>query len=142
VKPAHPGLAASIGEHDGRTVLFAQRCGRCGMTLFPLGTECPGCGGDRRDRLAVSSSGTVFSWTAVHRAGTGWKTPYVVALVDFPEGPRVFGQVQADATAMRSGMRVPLAFGTPPAALPSQGYYFVPVGADDEVGTIHHIRPE
>ena len=123
---SHPALEHSVGEHAGRTALFAQRCRGCGTTLFPVGSDCPDCGGSDLERVALSAGGSVFSWTAIHRAAAGWKVPYVVALVDFPEGPRIFAQVRADAAAMRSGMPVELAFGTPPAGHPADAYFFVP----------------
>jgi uncharacterized OB-fold protein len=118
-------LERSIGDADGRTTLFAQHCRHCGMVLFPVGKICARCGGTELDKRPLSPTGSVFSWTAVHRAAPGWRVPYVVALVDFPEGPRVFAQVKALPNAMRSGMPVHLAFGSPPAGLPNDGYYFV-----------------
>ncbi|MGD9943377.1 MAG: Zn-ribbon domain-containing OB-fold protein [Burkholderiaceae bacterium] len=119
-------LEHSVGEVDGRTSLFAQRCRRCGRIAFPVRSLCAACGADELDRVPLSPDGQVFSWTVIHRAAAGWQVPYVVALVDFPEGPRLFAQVRADPAAMRSGMPVRLVFGTPPAGRPDGAYYFEP----------------
>jgi uncharacterized OB-fold protein len=118
-------LEGSIGDADGRTTMFAQHCRRCGMVLFPIGKICAGCGGTELDKRPLSPTGSVFSWTVVHRAAPGWRVPYVVALVDFAEGPRVFAQVEAVSSAVRSGMPVCVAFGRPPAGQPDDAYYFI-----------------
>jgi uncharacterized OB-fold protein len=119
-----PALERSIASVDGRTALFASHCRGCGRVLFPVGSVCAQCGGADLDRQALSPTGSVFAWTAVHRAAPGWKVPYVVALVDFPEGPRIFAQVDAAPEAMRSGMPVRVAFGRPPAGQPDDAYCF------------------
>lgn len=106
-----PALEGSIGEVDGQRALFAQCCRGCGKVLFPVGRMCAACGGTELDKRPLSPAGTVFSWTAVHRAAPGWRVPYVVALVDFAEGPRIFAQVEADSATMRCGMPLRLAFG-------------------------------
>ena len=119
-------LKESVEISGDRGALFGQRCRHCGMTLFPIREMCPQCGGSDLERRALSGVGKVFSWSAVHRAAAGWKVPYTIALVDFPEGPRIFSQVRADASSMRVGMDVRVAFGRPPAGQPEDVYYFVP----------------
>lgn len=121
---AREGSAAGHGSR-----LVAQRCTGCGFVLFPAGDCCPSCGSGAVEPQPLSDHGEVFSWTVIHRAAAGWKAPYVVALVDFPEGPRVFAQMQADPAAMHHGLPVHLAFGTPPAGRPEDSYYFVPANS-------------
>jgi len=111
---------------DAQRTLMAGRCAACGRVRFPPGSMCPDCGGADVRRVALSRTARVFSWTEIHRAGKGWQVPYVVALADFPEGPRVFAQVQAAAARMAVGMAVRVSFGRPPAGLPADAWYFEP----------------
>lgn len=119
-------LSGSIATRDGGRVLLAQRCHACGVTTFPVATQCPRCGTDAPEPVELASPARVFSWTVIHRAAAGLRTPYVVALADFDAGPRLFAQVDAPAETMHSGMAVDLAFGSAPAGAPADAYYFVP----------------
>lgn len=110
----------------GRRTLVAGRCGGCGRVRFPAGAMCPDCGASEIQLVPLSDTARVFSWTQIHRAGPGWQVPYIVALADFPEGPRIFAQVRAEAAGMAVGMNVQVRFGRPPAGLPVDAWYFEP----------------
>lgn len=68
--------------------LTVQRCGHCAGTQHPPRPVCIGCG--RTDALELaeaSGSGTVDSWTVVHRAPRPeLEVPYVIARVRLDEG--------------------------------------------------------
>ncbi len=119
-------LASSVQTQGDRPHLLAQCCKACGVTTFPIAVMCSRCGHDGLERVELSGSANVFSWTQIHRGGAGMKTPYIVALADFESGPRLFAQVHAEPAQMRTGMPVKLAFGVPPAGAPADAYYFVP----------------
>lgn len=119
-------LAKNIRRDGAAGTLIAQRCRQCATVVFPAGSLCAKCGGNELDTVELSSAGRVWSWTMVHRAPTGMKTPYFVAWVDFPEGPRLFGQVSGEPGSLHTGMEVSLAFGMPPSGKPDDAYYFIP----------------
>ena len=119
-------LDQSIGSLDGCATLFTQQCNSCRYCVFPVSCICPQCGGTDLRKEPLSSTGTVFSWTVIHRGGKGMRVPYILAIADFPEGPRIFSQVDAPPQKMRSGMTVSIKFGTPPAGAPVDSYYFEP----------------
>lgn len=66
--------------------LAASQCPQCDRWEFPARDYCPGCGSVPVS-AALSSTGRVAGFTAVMHAPPGAliETPYVVALVEFPE---------------------------------------------------------
>jgi uncharacterized OB-fold protein len=68
-----------------------QRCRACGRHVFYPRLVCPHCGGGPLEWVAASGRATVHSFTVVHRAPAAFAAdaPYVVALVDLEEGPRM-----------------------------------------------------
>jgi len=79
--------------------LLLQRCGDCGALRFFPRYLCTACGSDRTEWAEASGRGTVHSFTIVHRAAfPGFQaiTPYVVALIDLEEGPRMMTNIVGD----------------------------------------------
>jgi uncharacterized OB-fold protein len=74
--------------------LRVQRCEDCGALRHPPGPRCPGCGSQRRGYLVVGGSGTIFSYVVHHHPPvSGRSAPFVVALVELPEGVRMLGEL-------------------------------------------------
>jgi uncharacterized OB-fold protein len=85
------------GARQGKLLL--QRCGDCGMLRFFPRHLCTACGSDRTEWTEASGRGTVHSFTIVHRAAFPEfqaRTPYVVALIDLEEGPRMMTNIVGD----------------------------------------------
>ena len=85
------------GAREGRLLL--QRCGDCGTLRFFPRLLCTECGSDRVEWTQVSGRGTVHSFTVVHRAAFPEFqaiVPYVVALIDLEEGPRMMTNIVGD----------------------------------------------
>jgi hypothetical protein len=79
--------------------LLLQRCGDCGALRFFPRYLCTACGSDRTEWAQASGRGTVHSFTIVHRAAFPEFqaiAPYVVALVDLEEGPRMMTNIVGD----------------------------------------------
>jgi uncharacterized protein len=82
--PYWEGLA--LGE------LRLQRCGDCGRYVFYPRSVCPHCLGERLEWVPTSGRGRVYSHTIVRRAmnpAFAAEVPYVFAIVELDEGPRV-----------------------------------------------------
>jgi uncharacterized OB-fold protein len=96
----------ALREH--RIVL--QRCTSCRRLRFPPMPGCPYCGARGYDDAEVPGTGTVYSFVRVHRALTPAmesEVPYVVAVVELDEGPRMIGRVEAgDVMAVAIGDRL------------------------------------
>ncbi|MBC7132875.1 MAG: Zn-ribbon domain-containing OB-fold protein [Roseovarius sp.] len=82
---------------DGR--LDIPLCGDCGRHHFYPRAICPHCHSDRLRFDTVSGRGTVHTFTVARRpAGPAFAedVPYVVALIELAEGPRMMSRIVTD----------------------------------------------
>ena len=84
--PVREGL---FDEKDGGRLL-ANRCSACGRTFFPKAEFCFDCLAEKMEDIVLSRQGTLYAYTIGRLPSTHFKPPYVVGLVDLPEGIRVF----------------------------------------------------
>ena len=98
--------------HEQRLVM--PRCLDCSRYHFYPRTLCPHCGSARLEWNVCSGRGTVYSYTIVHRAPSpefAAEVPYVVAVVEIDEGPRLMTNVVGCAPdAVRIGLPVHAVF--------------------------------
>lgn len=96
---------------EGRLVI--QRCDACGRHQAYPRLLCIACGALHPTWVEVSGAGTVYSYTVNHRAAAPWAkslVPYIVALIDLAEGPRLMANIDADPSEMQVGMAVAVWF--------------------------------
>lgn len=90
------------------------RCGECGCYHFYPRAVCPYCHGASIAWEPASGEGTIYTFTVARRpAGPAFAddVPYVIALIDLAEGPRMMCNVLAgDVDAVRIGQRVRVTF--------------------------------
>jgi hypothetical protein len=73
-----------------RRELVVQRCGDCGHHQFYPRPYCLRCQSDRIGWVKARGTGTVYAMTTVHMApGPAFTPPYVAAVVELSEGPRL-----------------------------------------------------
>jgi uncharacterized protein len=105
---------------EGRVLL--QRCRSCGLVWHPPAPVCPGCRADAPQWVASRGLGTLYSYTrvehAVHAAVVD-AVPYLVALVDLDEGPRIITTLVGveDIAGLDAGTRVTIEAGPAAAGL-------------------------
>ena len=80
---AHFWQGTSEGE------LRLQRCRECDQAYFPPQPFCPRCASDDVEVFRASGRGTLHSYVINHRAVPGFTAPYVIAVVELDEGPRL-----------------------------------------------------
>lgn len=94
--------------------LVLQHCGDCGAWVYYPRALCTACHSERLAWEAASGEGTIYSFTVCHRpAGPAFKAdaPYVVALIDLAEGPRLLSNIVTDdPDAVRIGQAVRVTF--------------------------------
>ena len=92
--------------------LVLQRCQHCGHVLFYPRTHCDACQSDQLAWEDASGAGTIASYTVVRRAvSADFEAPYVIALIDLAEGPRMMSQIiDADPDALAAGLSVRVDF--------------------------------
>jgi uncharacterized OB-fold protein len=104
--------------------LELPRCNVCGKFWFPPSRSCPHCLATDFAWTPVSGRGKVFSFVVFHRVyHPAWdgEVPYVVALIELEEGPRLLSNViGVPVDAVRCEMPVKVVFDdvAPGVALP------------------------
>ena len=99
---------------NGEPYLEGQRCGSCGAIFLGERTTCAKC--TARDQMApirLSTRGSVYAYSIVHRSFPGIEVPYVSAIVDLEGGGTVKGNlinVEADPAKIPFGMPVEVVF--------------------------------
>ncbi|MER6529124.1 Zn-ribbon domain-containing OB-fold protein [Streptomyces sp. NPDC001508] len=97
---------------DGRLLL--RRCRACGRAHHYPREFCPHCWSEDVGWERASGRATLYTWSVVHRNDLppfGERTPYVAAVVDLAEGPRMMTElVDCDATALRAGADLTVTF--------------------------------
>lgn len=107
--------------------LAGTQCTTCGRYFFPPRNLCPDCrraGKIREHRF--SGLGKVVTYTVIRSASEQFEqmTPYVLAIVELDEGPRLTAQLVCSPDEVRIGMRVRPVFRR--------------ISADGESGVIHY----
>lgn len=101
-------------EIPNRYNLIGTKCGNCETVFFPPRYVCPKC---RRigklEPYQLKGKGKIVSHTVVHVPPNGFEiqTPYVLAIVELKEGPRVTGQItDCNPGDVKIGDEVEIAF--------------------------------
>jgi uncharacterized protein len=94
--------------------LAIMRCRDCGKPFFYPRMLCPDCHSAAVEWMNASGRGTIYTFTVARRpAGPAFKAdvPYVVALVELEEGPRLMTNiVGAEIDGLRIGRAVKAIF--------------------------------
>ena len=94
ILPPETEVARPFREGCRAGELRLQRCDDCGRFQFYPRILCSHCGGDRLAWQPVSGRGRIASFTVVRRGiSPAYPAPYVVALVDLAEGPRMMSAI-------------------------------------------------
>ncbi|MCB0290265.1 MAG: Zn-ribbon domain-containing OB-fold protein [Calditrichaeota bacterium] len=78
-----------------RYLLEGTRCSHCDQKHFPPVLICPACQSRETAPFAFSGQGKLYSYSVVYQAPSQFEAfvPYIVALVDLEEGPRITAQL-------------------------------------------------
>lgn len=97
---------------EGKLVL--RRCKSCDEVHFMPRYLCPVCWSTDLEWIEAAGKGTVHSFTIIRRASSpafAGLTPYVVALIDLAEGPRMMSNIVGEgALEVTIGANVSLEF--------------------------------
>ncbi|AKB83646.1 conserved protein associated with acetyl-CoA C-acyltransferase [Methanosarcina barkeri 3] len=89
--------------------LEGTRCNECGEYFYPPRNFCVNC---RRvghiEPYKFKGTGEIISYTVIHTAAEGFEdqTPYILAIIELDEGPRLTSQVIGNPEKIHIGMRV------------------------------------
>ncbi len=114
------GWWEALARHE----LYVQRCRDCGTLRLPPRALCTNCLSGGIEWLRASGQAVVYSYTVTHQnqaPGFREELPYVLAIVQLAEGPRLMTNVVGCAPdQVRIGMPVEVVFDdvTPDVTLP------------------------
>ncbi len=89
--------------------LTGTRCRTCGRYFFPPRTLCPDCRrAGKIEEYRFKGTGAIVTHTVIRTASEQFEqqTPYVLAIVQLDEGPRLTAQIVCPIERIRTGMRV------------------------------------
>ncbi len=117
---------------DGAAWIEGFRCGACGAVMPVATLACRACA-SRVPPEAYRSpeTGTLYTWSVVHRSYPGVEVPFVSAIVDLDGGLSFKGTLKGVAhDALKAGMPVRLVFddaggAVDPDGNPYVGFHFV-----------------
>lgn len=123
-RPAAPPVLPTISEANRpfwegclAGELRLQACDACGHVRYPISDICPRCLSPRTHWAVMSGRGEILSWVRFrHAYNPAWadQVPYNVVLVQLPEGPRLFGNVEPlDGEQLAVGAPVEVVFTAP-----------------------------
>ena len=100
----------------GKPYLAASKCPSCGKVYFPQKDFCPLCVVREMAAVALGDSAVLYTFTVVHMGVKGFKTPYVLGWVEYPEEKlRIAAQILTDpetaAQVLRTGQKLALNVG-------------------------------
>ncbi|NUR83991.1 MAG: DNA-binding protein [Nonomuraea sp.] len=112
LKPAVNRDTAFFWDGVQQGELRVQSCGDCGELRHPPGPVCPSCRSTNRSHVVARGEGTVYSYVVHHHPPVpGRETPFVVAVVELPEGVRIVGNVvDCPPEAVGIGMELRVVF--------------------------------
>ncbi len=93
--------------------LLIQRCGDCGLAYFYPRPFCPECLSGDVAWEEASGKGTLYSFVINYRSAPGFDAPYIIAVVELDEGPRMMTNlvgVEPDPEVVRCDMAVEVVF--------------------------------
>ncbi len=95
-----------------RHELMLQRCEACHRFIYYPRARCPHCFSDRLLWRKCSGKGKLYSFTVVHRPSTRLFAdgPYILAIVELEEGPRLTTNIVAPAEKLKVDMPVTVYF--------------------------------
>jgi uncharacterized OB-fold protein len=93
--------------------LMVNACRTCGRNSLYVRPFCPHCWSEDVWLRAASGSARLYTWSVIHQNGAPFadRTPYVLAMVDLAEGPRVMTVIEdCRVDELRADMELRLRF--------------------------------
>jgi uncharacterized protein len=107
-RPLSPEVTRPFWEAAKRHELVMPRCTTCDHLFFYPRSECPRCLSNHLEWVRVSGRGRLHTYTIVYQpANAAFRddTPYIYAVVQLDEGPRMVSNVvQCDLDAVKVDM--------------------------------------
>lgn len=96
-------------------VLMINSCRSCSRVSLYVRPFCPHCWSEEVEQTPTSGRGRLYTWSEVHQNAAPFaeRTPYVAAMVDLAEGPRIMTTIEGcAATDLKAGLELEVSFRT------------------------------
>lgn len=93
--------------------LLINACAACGRNSLYMRSFCPHCWNTDVAPAPASGRATLYTWTVIHQNAAPFdaRTPYVVAMVDLAEGPRLMTIIEdCPVEKLAAGMELTIVF--------------------------------
>ena len=81
-------------EDEGVGRLLAVQCTSCGQIFFPKVNFCFSCLNQEMEEVVLGRRGKLYSYTIGRLPTARFLPPYLVGMVDMPEGVRIFAPLK------------------------------------------------
>lgn len=114
-RPPLPAASFIKLPEDEAPWLEGHRCGACGAVFLGARSVCSKCfARDQMSAVRLGTTGTLYSYSIVHRSFPGVDVPYISAIVDLDGGGTLKGNlinIDPDPEKLEFGMPVEVVFG-------------------------------
>lgn len=93
--------------------LMVNACSSCGRKTLYARPFCPHCWSEDVELTTASGRARLYTWSVVHQNAAPFdaRTPYVLAMVDLEEGPRLMTVVEGcRAEDLRADLELAISF--------------------------------
>lgn len=94
-----------LGDFPEGPRLVGTRCDRCGRTMIGARVVCSSCVSREVSRIALPTTGVLYSFTRLHVGGEGVRP---IGYVDLDDGVRTLADIREGSTPLEPGIRVTL----------------------------------
>lgn len=92
--------------------LMVNRCGACNRNSLYVRPFCPHCWSEDVSLIPSSGRSRLYTWSVIHQNAAPFDAgvPYIVAMVDLEEGPRLMTVLDCPVDQLCAGMELELDF--------------------------------
>lgn len=112
--PVQQGLYDFISADMSDLKLLGSACQDCGEKHFPPKAICPHCSSRQLEKVFLSATGTIDTFTVVRQASPLWRgpVPYIIVIVMLDDGVKVTSHlIECDPEKVIIGGRVEVTAG-------------------------------
>lgn len=107
MKPEYNKANKPFWEGLKEEKFLIQKCNDCNEIFFPSRILCPKCMSENIEYMESSGKGTLYAFTEVRAKTPGFKTPFIVGLIELEENPgRFFTRIVASYDSLKIGQRM------------------------------------
>ncbi len=127
IKEPKPGTKVIRVGSDSDSWIEGFRCAECGAVMPVATMACRACASRLPPKAYRSpETGTLYTWSVVHRSYPGVEVPFISAIVDLDGGLSFKGTLKGVAPdALKAGMPVRLVFDDAGGAVDADGNPYV-----------------